>query len=566
MSTIIEEITKVPTNTQVIKILNEVIKRYNSLGSIYTFKGSVQTYDDLLIIQNPNVGDVYNVIEEDAEHQVAAGSNFVWDGTAWDNLGGSLDGLVQSVNGISPDSLGNVLLPLIKNITTNQGIITFTKNDDTTIQVDNIKKLYMLTLGENINLNDLTESGIYICASNAYAANYENCPIQKAFLLEVQATVNGNFIYQFLTQYNDGTSDASQQYARSFYNNNWSAWRMAGSGSNLTTYTSLEQLDITPGEETFESIHNALPINSELIYLVVPNNFNNSIYPTDSYGNVHCIKNSDVSSTSFIFSRQNDRKLDIYTCYFNQNFPTDVVEWSLLAKQSDLTNAINSLGTISTKDMSNNSANLDKAAYITGDGVMEIGQYIDFHIAGSSNTDFDVRLQATEKGLYIQTLSGSGILGYGTTPVGTILPFAGGTIPEGFLACNGAAVSRTTYAALFSAIGTTYGSGDGSTTFNLPSVEDNRFLEFSGTRGTKKNAGLPNITGGVTNTGSGAAFEGASGAFWLSNQVNKYVEAGGSWNGLHKTLNISASNSSAIYGASTTVQPKSLTVRAIIKY
>lgn len=140
----IAEITKVPTNAQVIKILNEVIKRYNSLGSIYTFKGSVQTYDDLLAIENPEIGDVYNVIQEDEEHQIAAGSNFVWDGTVWDNLGGSLAGLVQSVNGINPDSLGNVLLPLIKNITTNQGAITFTKNDDTTIQVDNIKNYILL--------------------------------------------------------------------------------------------------------------------------------------------------------------------------------------------------------------------------------------------------------------------------------------------------------------------------------------------------------------------------------------------------------------------------------------
>ena len=55
-------------------------------------------------------------------------------------------------------------------------------------------------------------------------------------------------------------------------------------------------------------------------------------------------------------------------------------------------------------------------------------------------------------------------------PTGTILPFAGGTIPSGFLACNGAAVSRTTYSTLFSAIGTTYGSGDGSSTFNLPNI------------------------------------------------------------------------------------------------
>ena len=53
-------------------------------------------------------------------------------------------------------------------------------------------------------------------------------------------------------------------------------------------------------------------------------------------------------------------------------------------------------------------------------------------------------------------------------PVGTILDFAGATAPTGYLVCDGSAVPRTTYAALFSVIGTTWGTGDGSTTFNIP--------------------------------------------------------------------------------------------------
>ena len=55
---------------------------------------------------------------------------------------------------------------------------------------------------------------------------------------------------------------------------------------------------------------------------------------------------------------------------------------------------------------------------------------------------------------------------------GFIQMFAGATAPTGWLLCNGAAVSRTTYARLFAVIGTTYGAGDGSTTFNLPDFRD----------------------------------------------------------------------------------------------
>ena len=85
------------------------------------------------------------------------------------------------------------------------------------------------------------------------------------------------------------------------------------------------------------------------------------------------------------------------------------------------------------------------------------------------------------------------------TPTGALMPFAGKVIPEGYLLCNGAEVSRTTYANLFSVIGTLWGSGDSSTTFNLPDFKD-RFIE--GTTDTSKvgkklEAGLPNITGTI---------------------------------------------------------------------
>ena len=58
-----------------------------------------------------------------------------------------------------------------------------------------------------------------------------------------------------------------------------------------------------------------------------------------------------------------------------------------------------------------------------------------------------------------------------TTPAGAIMQYAGSSAPTGWLLADGSAVSRTTYATLYSAIGTTYGSGNGSTTFNLPNLK-----------------------------------------------------------------------------------------------
>jgi microcystin-dependent protein len=63
-------------------------------------------------------------------------------------------------------------------------------------------------------------------------------------------------------------------------------------------------------------------------------------------------------------------------------------------------------------------------------------------------------------------------------PTGVILPYGGTSAPTGWLACDGTAISRTTYASLFASIGTSFGVGDGSTTFNLPDLRG-RFPRFN---------------------------------------------------------------------------------------
>lgn len=77
-------------------------------------------------------------------------------------------------------------------------------------------------------------------------------------------------------------------------------------------------------------------------------------------------------------------------------------------------------------------------------------------------------------------------------PPGSLLMFAGAAAPDGYLFCNGAAVSRTTYDVLFAAIGTTWGAGDGTTTFNLPD------LRGRGPLGAGTGAGLTPRTLGVS--------------------------------------------------------------------
>ena len=69
--------------------------------------------------------------------------------------------------------------------------------------------------------------------------------------------------------------------------------------------------------------------------------------------------------------------------------------------------------------------------------------------------------------------SGANLTGIEGIPTATIVPWSSASVPTGFLECNGQAVSRSTYSALFAVVGTTYGVGDGSSTFNVPDLQDN---------------------------------------------------------------------------------------------
>ena len=141
-------------------------------------------------------------------------------------------------------------------------------------------------------------------------------------------------------------------------------------------------------------------------------------------------------------------------------------------------------------------------------------------------------------------------------------------LPSGCVWLEGATVSRTTYANLFAIYSTTYGEGDGSTTFKLPDFR-NRAIWGSNGFGYLS-AGLPNITGAIR-TGSykkDSATASASGALsygsYGSNADDFY---GGSNNGYwYQTVNFNASKSNAIYGGSTTVQPPAIKVRVYTRY
>ena len=157
------------------------------------------------------------------------------------------------------------------------------------------------------------------------------------------------------------------------------------------------------------------------------------------------------------------------------------------------------------------------------------------------------------------------------SPIGSILPYGGASAPSGWFICNGSAISRTTYSELFAVIGTSFGVGDGSTTFNLPDMRGKTTMgvETGHALGDSENGALPNIKGGNNNNTSishwtDGSTQGNASAFY-EGRPSGYGVATGQL-GEFRSLMFDASRISSIYkNNQTKVDPANVRVNYIIK-
>jgi microcystin-dependent protein len=160
-------------------------------------------------------------------------------------------------------------------------------------------------------------------------------------------------------------------------------------------------------------------------------------------------------------------------------------------------------------------------------------------------------------------------------PVGAVSAFAMATAPTGWLKANGAAVSRTVYSALFSAIGTTFGAGNGSSTFNLPDLrgefvrgwDDGRGVDSGRTFGSSQLDQMQQLTGTLSRVGSNRVmFSGGSGVFGTPSGNDAALSAGSGANtGLNGNVTFdSASSPGARTGAET--RPRNRALLFCIKF
>lgn len=122
----------------------------------------------------------------------------------------------------------------------------------------------------------------------------------------------------------------------------------------------------------------------------------------------------------------------------------------------------------------------------------------DFHLFPVDNTAETFKITAENIAAYIA----ASIL-----QPGIVVPFAGSVAPAGWLLCHGQAVSRTTYSNLFSVIGVTFGSGDGSTTFNLPDVRGRVIAgkdDMGGSAASRLTSGVSSVNGASLGASGGS--------------------------------------------------------------
>lgn len=173
------------------------------------------------------------------------------------------------------------------------------------------------------------------------------------------------------------------------------------------------------------------------------------------------------------------------------------------------------------------------------------------------------QMQAVNSGITAELVAQIGQVD--ATPIGAIILYGGANAPSGYIICDGRAVSRTDYDKLFEKIGTTFGNGDGTTTFNVPDLRDKFAQGANGNLGESIEAGLPNIKGQVLSASwpdsAGDGHE--SGAFYDDGT------AGNGANGAdaRRIAKFDASRSSSIYSDDCdTVQPPAVAINYIIKY
>lgn len=176
-----------------------------------------------------------------------------------------------------------------------------------------------------------------------------------------------------------------------------------------------------------------------------------------------------------------------------------LIKSAIKATFPNITGAVN----ISHTDLNNKVSNslqttggtMTGALVLSGDPTVALNPATKQYAENASNLSTGTVPTGRLTGTYNINITGNAATATNGVPAGAVMVFAMNSAPSGWLACNGAQVSRTEYAALFAAIGTTYGAGNGVNTFNLPDLRGEFVRGVDNGRGVDSGRGFASFQG-----------------------------------------------------------------------
>ena len=391
-------------------------------------------------------------------------------------------------------------------------------------KADNIDRL--LT---NENLNNLLSTGTYYAGGGNTVSNKPTGV--DAFGLKVFRTASGFWTQELI----EGNTTPGARWTRQQSNNTWSSWtKMLWTD---TTYTSKAAASggtdvslVTTGEKY---TWNSKTSNTGTVTSVAVKMNNTTKGTVTTSGTIDL--GTVITSHQDISGKQD--KLTTQTAYTSKGSATKVpqITTNTLGQVTGITEV-----TISQPTVNNGTLTIQK----NGTNV----QTFSANQSGNATANITVPTKVSDlnndSNFTSKTYVDNAVAANrgAENPIATILAYAGSEAPDGYLLCRGQAVSRTTYSLLFNAIGTQYGSGDGSTTFNIPDLQgkviagldivDEDFNVLGKTGGSKtvqltKNQ-LPKINGSFTMHGAGSStpVSNVSGDFTSDYNNTKYKNGG----------------------------------------
>jgi microcystin-dependent protein len=229
----------------------------------------------------------------------------------------------------------------------------------------------------------------------------------------------------------------------------------------------------------------------------------------------------------------------LYLNVANNGTMADFIDVGIPPTNGSVTNTMIALSTITADRIKDGNVLLAKADFTTGTGNGGVGSAATLKISSTSGSDTSIGLSTRNTSANVAIVhvdGGTGVLsglkvinqssdyvpvtsnlalqsaiqGGQTQPVpivpaGSVIAWSGSSAPSGWVFCDGTAISRTTYAALFAVAGTSYGVGDGSTTFNVPDLRDRLPLGKGTNNGTLGTQTGSMSASSATTTASGSA-------------------------------------------------------------